>query len=287
MDIQETISKMSLEEKAAMCTGEDFWHIKGYEKYGIPKMMVSDGPHGLRKQEGEADHLGMNESIKAVCFPAGCALASSFDRELMHSVGEALANECQAEDVGILLGPAVNIKRSPLCGRNFEYLSEDPYVASEMASGYVNGVQSQGVGTSLKHFWANNQEKRRMNCSSELDERTARELYLKVFERTVKLSQPWSVMCSYNQINGVYSAENRKYLTDVLCGEWGFEGFVVSDWGAANDIVADVAAGMDLEMPNTGGVSKNMLVNAVKEGRLDEKVLDTAVERILKIVMKY
>lgn len=287
MDVTEIIQSMSLREKAYMCSGQDFWCTKEYEQYAIPAMMVSDGPHGLRKQDGTADHLGMNESIKAVCFPAGCALASSFDRNLAKCVGETLGNECQAEKIGIILGPAVNIKRSPLCGRNFEYLSEDPYVASEMAAAYIQGVQSKGVGTSIKHFFANNQEKKRMNSSSEISERTAREIYLAAFEGAVKKAKPWSVMCSYNKINGIYSAENRKYLKDVLRDEWGFEGVVLSDWGAVNDIVADLMGGLDLEMPSSNGKGPELLLDAVKKGKLSEETLDRAVEKILRIVEKY
>lgn len=287
MDVKGIIAKMTLEEKAGICSGSDFWHTKGVERLGVPRMMVSDGPHGLRKQDEAADHLGINDSIKAVCFPAGCATASSFDRDLLKKIGETLGEECQAEGVGVILGPAVNIKRSPLCGRNFEYYSEDPYLAGEMAASQIKGVQSKKVGTSIKHFLANSQEHRRMSSSSQLDERTAREIYLPAFERAVKGEKPWTVMCSYNRINGVYAAQNRKYLTDILRGEWGFDGFVVSDWGAVNDRVEDLKAGMDLEMPASFGYNDEEIVKAVKEGRLKEEVLDTAVERILDIVFRF
>ena len=201
-NIESLISEMTLEEKASLCSGGDFWHTKTVERLGIPNIMMSDGPHGLRKQDGESDHLGINESIKAVCFPAACAVAASFDTDLINSMGKVLGEECQAEDVGILLGPAVNIKRSPLCGRNFEYLSEDPYLTGKMAAAYINGVQSWDVGTSMKHFAANNQEYNRMTCSSEMDERTLREIYFPAFEEAVKEAQPKSIMCSYNKING-------------------------------------------------------------------------------------
>ena len=203
---------MTLEEKAGLCSGMDFWHTKAVDRLGIKPMMVSDGPHGLRKQDEKADHLGVNESIKAVCFPAGCAGASSFDKQLIFNMGQALGNECQAEGVGVILGPAVNIKRSPLCGRNFEYYSEDPLVSSEIAAAFINGVQSRNVGTSIKHFLANNQEHRRMSSSSQVDERTLREIYLAAFEGAVKKAKPWTVMCSYNKISGIYAAENKKFL---------------------------------------------------------------------------
>ena len=285
--LQELIGKMTLEEKASLCSGEDFWHTKAVERLGIPAMMMSDGPHGLRKQEQEGDHLGMNDSIKAVCFPAGCGTAASFNRELMAEMGETLGEECQAEGVGVILGPAVNIKRSPLCGRNFEYYSEDPYVASEMAGALIDGIQSKGVGTSIKHFLANNQEHRRMSSSSEVDERALREIYLAAFEGAVKEHKPWTVMCSYNKINGIYAAQNKEMLTDILRNEWGFDGFVVSDWGAVNDRPADLEAGLDLEMPSSKGVGDRQIVKAVQEGHLDEAVLDKAVERILARVFQF
>ena len=285
--LQELIGKMTLEEKAPLCSGADFWHTESVERLGIPAMMVSDGPHGLRKQDQEADHLGVNDSIKAVCFPAGCGTAASFNRELITGMGEVLGEECQAEGVGVILGPAVNIKRSPLCGRNFEYYSEDPMVASEMAGALIKGVQSKNVGTSIKHFLANNQETRRMSSSSEVDERTLREIYLAAFEGAVSSQKPWTVMCSYNKINGTYAAEHKEALTDILRGEWGFDGFVVSDWGAVNNRVPDLEAGLDLEMPASGGINDEQIVDAVKEGRLEESVLDRAVERILNIVYRF
>jgi beta-glucosidase len=278
---------MTLEEKAGMCSGADFWHTKAVERLGVPAVMVSDGPHGLRKQADEADHLGINDSIKAVCFPAGCGTAASFNRELITMMGETLGNECQAEGVSVILGPAVNIKRSPLCGRNFEYYSEDPYLATEMAGALIKGVQNKNVGTSIKHFLANNQETRRMSSSSEVDERTLREIYLAAFEGAIREQKPWTVMCSYNKINGVYAAENEEYLTKVLRGEWGFDGYVVSDWGAVNARVEDLAAGMDLEMPSSNGINDKLIVDAVKNGTLSEKVVDLACERILNIVYRY
>ena len=286
-DIKALISEMTLEEKASMCSGSDFWNSQGIERLGIPSVMMTDGPHGLRKQMGQADHLGLNESVEAVCFPAACATASSFDVDLMERMGETLGEECQAEDVGILLGPAVNIKRSPLCGRNFEYLSEDPYLAGKMAAAYIRGVQSRDVGTSIKHFAANNQETHRMSISSELSERAFREIYLPVFEEAVKSARPRTVMCSYNKINGVFASENKKLLTDILRKEWGFEGCVVSDWGAVNDRVKGLEAGLDLEMPSSNGYNDKKIVKAVRDGVLEEAVLDEAVERILKTLFAY
>ena len=278
---------MTLEEKAGMCSGLDFWHLKEVEHLGIPKVMVSDGPHGLRKQDEKGDHLGINDSIKAVCFPPAVLSACSFDRGLMEEMGKAIGREAQANDVSVVLGPAVNIKRSPLCGRNFEYYSEDPYLAGEIAAAFVKGVQSQHVGTSIKHFAANNQEYRRMSSSSEVDERTPREIYFPAFETAVKKAQPYTFMCSYNQINGTFASENKWLLTDVLRGEWGFKGYVMSDWGAVNDRVKGLEAGLELEMPASGGDNDAMIVKAVKDGALEEKILDQAVERILRIIFEY
>ena len=280
--IQSLISQMTLEEKAGMCSGADFWHLKGVERLGIPSVMVTDGPHGLRKQAQGADHLGINESEKAICFPAGCATASSFDRELIRRQGELLGQECQAMDVSTILGPAMNIKRSPLCGRNFEYYSEDPLVSTEMAAALIKGVQSKNVGTSAKHFVANNQEKRRMTNSSDMDERTLREIYLASFEGAVK-----TVMSSYNRINGEFVGDKKEYLTEILREEWGFDGYVVSDWGAVNDRVSSLAAGLDLEMPPGDYENDRLIVKAVQEGKLDESVVNQACERVLDVIFRY
>ena len=285
--IRNLVSQMTLEEKAGMCSGADFWHLKGVERLGIPTVMVSDGPHGLRKQADAADHLGLNESEKAVCFPAGCATAASFDRSVLRRLGETIGQECQAMGISTILGPALNIKRSPLCGRNFEYYSEDPYVASELAASMIRGVQSRHVGTSAKHFLANNQEKRRMTSSSDVDERTLREIYLAAFEGAVKKGRPWTVMNSYNRINGKYAGESKEYLTDILRDEWGFDGYVMSDWGAVNDRVEGLKAGMDLEMPSSGGMNDALIVEAVKAGTLDESTVDAACERIIDIIFRY
>ena len=285
--IQNLISQMTLEEKAGMCSGADFWHLKGIERLGIPSVMVTDGPHGLRKQAQGADHLGINESEKAICFPAGCATASSFDRDLIRRQGELLGQECQAMDVSTILGPAMNIKRSPLCGRNFEYYSEDPFVSTEMAAALIEGIQSKNVGTSAKHFVANNQEKRRMTNSSDMDERTLREIYLASFEGAVKKAKPWTVMSSYNRVNGEFVGDSKEYLTEILREEWGFDGYVVSDWRAVNDRVSSLAAGLDLEMPPGDFENDRLIVKAVREGKLDESVVDQACERVLDVIFRY
>lgn len=286
-NVKELISQMTLEEKAGMCSGLDFWHLKGVERLGIPSVMVSDGPHGLRKQDEQGDHLGINDSIKAVCFPPAVLSACSFDRDLMHEFGDAIGKEAQANDLSVVLGPAVNIKRSPLCGRNFEYYSEDPYLAGETAAAFINGVQEHHVGTSIKHFAANNQEFNRMSSSSDADERTLREIYFPAFETAVKKAQPYTFMCSYNRINGTFASENPWLLTEVLRDEWGFKGYVMSDWGAVNDRVAGLKAGLELEMPSSNGVYDKEIVAAVKDGSLDEAILDQAVERILNIIFEY
>lgn len=285
-DIKKIIAEMTLEEKAGLCSGKDWWRTKAIERLGIPSIMMSDGPHGLRKQAGDTDHLGLNKSVPATCFPTAAGLACSWDRELLEKVGKALGEECQVEGVSILLGPGVNIKRSPLCGRNFEYYSEDPYLSSEMATSYIKGVQSQGVGTSLKHFAVNNQEHRRLSVDARVDERTLREIYLASFEGAVKNAQPWTVMCAYNRVNGEYCAENKYLLTDILKEEWKHEGFVVSDWGAVNERVEGLKAGLELEMPTSYGSGDKKIVEAVKSGELDEEVLDRAVERLLNIIFK-
>ena len=286
-DVKKLVSAMTLEEKASLCGGDDFWHTKAVERLGIPRIMMSDGPHGLRKQDEEGDHLGINDSIKAVCFPAACATASSFDTEMIGEMGKIIGDECQAENLSIVLGPAVNIKRSPLCGRNFEYFSEDPYLAGKMAAAYINGVQSRHVGTSIKHFALNNQEYFRMSNSSEASERTMREIYFPAFEIAVKESQPRTVMCSYNRINGIYSSDNEWLLTKVLRDDWGYEGFVMTDWGAVDDRVQGIKAGLELEMPGNTAVNDKKIVEAVRNGELDEALLDRSCEKILKVVFDY
>ena len=284
MDIHEILSAMTLEEKAAFCSGRDFWHTKAVERLNVPSVMMCDGPHGLRKQEGEGDHLGINVSIETVCYPTASALASSFDRDVMKRLGEALGQECQAESVAMLLGPGLNIKRSPLCGRNFEYFSEDPYLAGEMGAAYVSALQSKGVAACAKHFACNNQETLRMSGSSEMDERTLNEIYLPAFEAVVKKGKTRSLMCAYNGINGEFCAENKTLLTDILRGRWGYDGFVVTDWGAVKNRAKGVASGLDLEMPGSPNATGEEIVRAVKEGTLSESDLDKAVLRLLKFV---
>lgn len=285
-NIKKLISELTLTEKAGLCSGDDFWHLKGVERLGIPSIMVADGPHGLRKQESSADHLGIHESMPATCFPTAAGLGSTWNRSLLKEVGVALGEECQAEGISILLGPGVNIKRSPLGGRNFEYFSEDPYLTGEMATNHIEGVQSQGVGTSIKHFAVNNQEERRMTMDVIVDERTLREIYLPGFEKPIKQAQPWTVMSAYNKINGEYASENPYILSEVLRDEWGFKGFVVSDWGGVNEVIDSIKTGLELEMPPAGRVSEKQIIEAVKNGSLGEEKLNEAVTRILNIVAK-
>ncbi|MEU5841718.1 glycoside hydrolase family 3 C-terminal domain-containing protein [Rhodococcus sp. NPDC047139] len=280
------VARLTLEEKASLTSGFDFWHTEPVLREHVPSIMFTDGPHGVRKQNTAGDHLGLDSAEPATCFPPAVALACSFDPELLTRVGAALGVEARALGVGVLLGPGINIKRSPLCGRNFEYLSEDPLLAGILGAAIVDGIQSQGIGASLKHFAANNQETDRMRVSADIDPRPLREIYLRAFRRVVQEAQPWTVMCSYNRINGVYSSRNPWLLTDVLRGEWGFEGLVVSDWGAVDDRVASLLAGLDLEMPSTGGRTDAEIVAAVKAGTVDEAVLDRAATRVVELVHK-
>jgi len=282
--ITNLIEKMSLEEKAALCTGASAWTTVPVERLGVPEMVVSDGPHGVRRVP-DVQALGA-KSLPATCFPTATSMASTWDVDLIHKLGEAIAQECIALEVDVILGPGVNMKRTPLCGRNFEYYSEDPFLAGEMAVSFINGVQSKGVGTSLKHFAANNQEYQRSTINSEIDERTLREIYLPAFEAAVKKAKPWTVMCSYNKLNNTYAAENHRLLTEILKQEWDFEGFVVSDWGAVHDRVDALEAGLDLEMPGPREKRVKAVIDAVHSGKLDESVLDEAVRRILDIVLK-
>ncbi len=283
---QKILSKLTLEQKASLCSGYDFWHLKGNTELKIPTIMVTDGPHGLRKQAGETDHIGLLGSAKATCFPTASATASTWEPELLHAMGEALGEECLKEEVSVLLGPGANIKRSPLCGRNFEYISEDPYLTGRLGASLVNGIQSKGIGTSLKHFAVNNQEYRRMTSESVVDERALREIYLAGFEHIVKESQPWTVMCAYNKLEGTYCSDHKRLLTDILRTEWGFKGLVVSDWGATNDRVEGIKAGMDLEMPSSNGLNDKIIVDAVNEGRLSVENLDAVVLRVLNLIFK-
>lgn len=285
--ISDLINKMTLEEKASFCSGKDFWHLEGLESLGIPSIMVTDGPHGLRKQDGSAgDHIGLKASVPATCYPTAVTMASSWDRDLLREMGETLGDECRQEQVSVLLGPGVNIKRNPLCGRNFEYFSEDPYISGELGASFINGVQSKGIGTSLKHYAANNQEFCRMTIDTIVDERTLREIYLRGFETAVKDGQPWTVMNAYNKVNGEYCCEHKSLLTDILKEEWGHEGLVVTDWGATNDRVDSLKAGMELEMPASNGVNDKKIIDAVNNGTLDESVLDKSLKRILTMIFR-
>jgi len=280
------ISNMTIQEKAALCSGQDFWHTKAIERLDIPSVMVADGPHGLRKVVGDSQQVDLQKSHPATCFPTASALAATWNRDLITQVGAALAEECRAEKVGVILGPGANIKRSPLCGRNFEYFSEDPYLSGEMAKCHITGVQSQGIGTSLKHFAANNQEYRRMTIDAVVDERALREIYLAGFEIAVREAQPWTVMGAYNRLNGTYCCEHPLLLQTILKEEWGHHGLTVTDWGAMNEPVDALIAGLELEMPGSNNGNQQRIVAAVQNGTLDEAVLDQAVERILKMVFQ-
>lgn len=286
LSAEELLTQMTAEEKASLCSGRDFWTLKGIERLGLSPIMVTDGPHGLRKQAVASDHLGINQSVPATCFPTASATACSFDRELLEAIGRAMAEEYLQEGVAVILGPGANIKRSPLCGRNFEYISEDPYVTGELAAALILGAENLGVGTSLKHYAVNNQEQRRMVINAVVDERALREIYLAGFERAVKKARPWTVMCSYNRVDGVYLSENKRFLSDILRDEWGFEGLVMTDWGAANDRVAGVKAGLDLEMPASGGYNDAKIAEALKKGLLEEAELDKVVLRVIKLILK-
>ncbi len=286
MKYADLIAQMSLEEKAGLCSGKDMWHTKAIERLGIPSVMMCDGPHGLRKQDDSGVSTSLNVSVDAICFPTASATASSWDKALLNQLGQAIGEEAVAENVALVLGPGTNIKRNPLCGRNFEYFSEDPYLAGMLSASFIDGVQSKNIGTSIKHYCANNQETYRMTINSVVDERTLREIYLLPFEIAVKQSQPRTIMASYNLINDTYATENEFLLNKVLRDEWGFEGLVVSDWGATNKRVKGLKAGHDLEMPSSGGMNDKLIVKAVQDGSLDESVLDTAVDRILDLVMK-
>lgn len=282
--IQSLVAQMTLEEKAALCTGAGPWTTTPVPRLDLPELTVTDGPHGIRRV---ADVQTMiNKSLPATCFPTASGLASSWNVALLHEMGQALAEEAIALNVDVILGPGANMKRTPLCGRNFEYFSEDPHQAGVMACALIDGIQSRGVGTSLKHFAVNNQEFERFSISAEVDERTLREIYFPAFEMAVTKAKPWTVMCSYNKINGAYSSQNYHLLTEILKKEWGFEGFVVSDWGAVHDRVAALKAGLDLEMPGPKPSRVNAVIEAVRNGDLDEAVLDEAARRILTIACR-
>lgn len=286
MKHKDILDKMTLQEKADLCSGKDFWHLNACERLGLKSIMVSDGPHGLRKHNDHKKKTEIMASMPAICFPTASATAASWDEDLIYEMGQALGEECQAEQVSVLLGPGNNMKRSPLCGRNFEYFSEDPYLGGKMAASFIKGVQSKGIGTSLKHFAANSQETRRLTIDSVVDERTLREIYLTGFEIAVKEGKPWTVMNAYNRLNGTYCAENKWLLNDVLRDEWGFDGVVVTDWGAENIIEKGIAAGQNLEMPGSSGLGSGKIVKAVQEGRLSQEDLDKRVDEIIDLILK-
>lgn len=284
--VETIVKELTLDEKIGFLTGKDFWYLPELSRLNLPSIMLTDGPHGLRKQVGESDHVGLNASAKSTCFPTASLLASTWDTVLLEQVGKALGNECKTEQVSVLLGPGANIKRHPLCGRNFEYFSEDPLLSGTLAAAFINGVQSQGIGTSLKHYVANNQETMRMVVDAIIDERTLRELYLKSFEIAVKEAQPWTVMCSYNLVNGVYLSEHTHLLQHVLKDEWQHEGLVVTDWGACNNRVAGIHAGQDLEMPSSGTTHKKQILKALQNGELEEHELDKRVSKVVELILK-
>ena len=286
MDIEKILQQMTLEDKIALCSGANFWETKKYEKYGIPSLFMCDGPHGLRKQEDVADMLGVNESRKATCFPAEVTTAGSWDPELLAEIGAAIGEEAKEQGVGLVLGPGANLKRNPICGRNFEYFSEDPYLAGKLAAGFIRGAEAQGISTSLKHFAANSQEKSRFNSDSVLDERTLRELYLTAFEIAVKEGKPSTVMCAYPKLNGVHCSDSKALLMDILRTEWGFSGLVVTDWGAMNDRIEGFRAGCDLNMPGGSDYMEKDVLQAVKNGTLPERCVDDSARRVLKLVFR-
>lgn len=289
MDASEIIENMSLDQKAIFVSGNDYWHLESDEKLGLPRIMITDGPHGLRKQRSDkktSDGIGLGNSVPATCFPPASTSACSWDEDLLAEEGRAIAEECLKEEVSVLLGPGTNIKRSPLSGRNFEYFSEDPLLSGKMSSGFINGVQSKGIGTSLKHFACNSQEAFRMMIDEVVDERTIREIYFPAFEIAIKESQPWTIMNSYNKVNGIYSSQNEWLLDHVARKEWGFKGLFVTDWGASVDRILGLKAGTDLEMPNPGDFNKQIIIEAVKNGILDETVLNERVKNVLDLILK-
>lgn len=284
MEIKGLVEQMTLEEKASLCSGKNVWYLKGIERLGIKEIMVTDGPHGLRKQADGDEHTGLSESVRSTCFPTASGSACSWNRDLLFKMGQTMAEACLEEKVSVLLGPGANIKRHPLCGRNFEYISEDPFLTGELAASIINGVQSKNVGTSLKHFAVNNQEYRRMVTDSVVDERTLREIYLGGFEIAVKKAQPWTIMCAYNQLDGIYCSDNKRLLTDILRDEWAYEGLVMTDWGACHDRVEGIKAGLELEMPSSGGINDQKIIEAVRTGVLEENLLDDRVMKVVKLI---
>lgn len=286
MKYKELISKMTLEEKASLMSGKDFWQSQDIERLGIKNMFLADGPHGIRKQTAAADHLGLNPSNPATCFPTAATVANSWNEELTEQIGEYLGAEAIEQKVNVLLGPGINMKRNPLCGRNFEYFSEDPYLAGKLAAGYIRGIQSHGISACVKHFAVNNQEERRMVIDTIVDERTLREIYLTAFEIAIKEGKTKTVMSSYNKLNGTYTNENIHLMREILRDEWGFDGVVVTDWGGCNDRVEGLIAGNELEMPTTDGETNQEIIRAIKSGRIEEEVLDECVDRLLELIFE-
>lgn len=286
MKHKDIVEKMSLKQKADFVSGYDYWHLEEAEELGLPKIMITDGPHGLRKQNPNGKGVGLGNSYPATCMPPAATSACSWDEELLREEGETLAEECLQEKVSVILGPGTNIKRSPVCGRNFEYFSEDPLLAGKMSAGLINGCQSKGIGTSLKHFACNSQEAFRMIINEVIDERTMREIYFPAFEIAVKEAQPWTIMNSYNRINGVYASQNDWLQNKVARDEWGFEGLFVTDWGASVDRVPGLEAGTDLEMPSSGTLNSERIIAAVENGVLDEAVLDEGVDNVVDLIIK-
>ncbi|MFD1899477.1 glycoside hydrolase family 3 protein [Enterococcus termitis] len=284
MKYKTLIEKMTLAEKASLMSGENFWNTKAIERLGVPSIMLTDGPHGLRKQAGKADHLGLNKSVAATCYPTAATLANSWDRELIAEMGTYLAKECISEDVNVILGPGLNIKRNPLGGRNFEYFSEDPYLTGELAAAMVQGIQSQGVGACAKHFAVNSQEHMRMTIDEIVDERSLREIYLEGFRKVITQSQPKVIMSSYNKVNGTFANENQHLMNDILYDEWQYKGVMVTDWGGNNDRVAGLKAKNQLEMPSTNGITDQEIITAVENGQLEESIVDDAVDHLLELI---
>lgn len=282
----EIISKLTLEQKAGFCSGKDNWHLRCVEEAGLSEIMMTDGPHGLRKQPEKGDIGGIGGSIPATCFLPACTTAASWDTAMLYRMGQALGEEALQEKVNIVLGPGVNIKRNPLCGRNFEYFSEDPYLSGKLAANFIKGVQSTGTGTCIKHFAANNQETRRQTIDSVVDERTLREIYLTAFEIAIKEAKPWAVMSAYNKLNGTYCSENKYLLNDILRDEWGFDGAVMSDWGAVSNRVKGLKAGCNLEMPSSHGINDKKILEAIEKGELTEAELDESIDKVINLIIK-
>lgn len=281
------VKNLSLEEKCKFCCGIDFWHSYGIDKMNIPSIMLCDGPHGLRKEESERFMFMSPKVIKSTCFPTATALASTFDEELINRMGKALGEECRRKDVAVLLSPGINIKRLPICGRNFEYFSEDPYLSGKMSAALIRGIQSKGVAACLKHFAANSQEKYRMTINSIIDERALREIYLKGFEIAIKGANPWCVMMAYNRLNGQYCCENKYLMQDILRNEWNYDGCIISDWGGVNDIISSINNGLNLEMPGYKDDYYKILQKAVETNKLDEKILNQSVTKVIELILRY